>query len=345
YIVYDAAEAGPSLKSQEHNRLRLERPLMHSLTNKRKGYQNSATKKILGHPTKYGASGNYANDPNTGFVMKNPKDVSYWVPPFTAGGRVNVAFQFWVPVSISGFFIQGRDLESALKSPNPNAYIAKLFVEYLATNTSAKDIFGDFGSNTPLLEQGVSTIMDFVVPYVKSMVGYNMEMENEIEPIQFNMPELGKTLSRHKRYVDEDGWTIIGGKGSKTSHSNKQEDESVLGEDSSSPSFSDQILSSLLHVSDEDGWGSISSTVPVAEGRVLRVAPADNDGWVTIGGRGNPEDDDGGILSPTAHLQSSESDSIDDLPQRHDNDRLLWDHHIPISHNNIYDFDDGKKLF
>ena len=73
--------------------------------------------------------------------------MQYVIPPFTPGGRVNVAFQFWVPLSVGGFFITGREMEEALRSDNPNAYLARVFIKHLMTNVTANTGLTDYFSN------------------------------------------------------------------------------------------------------------------------------------------------------------------------------------------------------
>ena len=70
--------------------------------------------------------------------------MEYVIPPFTPGGRVNVAFQFWVPLSVGGFFITAKEMREAMKSSNPNAYLAKVFVENLKANLTSHPTWSSY---------------------------------------------------------------------------------------------------------------------------------------------------------------------------------------------------------
>lgn len=95
--------------------------------------------------------------------------VRYVVPPFTPGGRVHVAFQFWIPISLSGFSVSGRELEAALRSPNPTAYMTKLFLKHVAANTTAAELLGHL--ELPVVEAAIDKFLDWVLPHLHHFTG------------------------------------------------------------------------------------------------------------------------------------------------------------------------------
>lgn len=160
--------------------------------------------------------------------------VNYVVPPFTPGGRVNVAFQFWIPISIGGFFVTGRDLEEALRSPNPTAYISSLFLKHLSENSTIGELLGDVGS--PVVEQGVQKFLDWVMPYLGYFTGSDV---NEVNT--YSLPK-----SRSKRdAADDDGWTTIGGP---ASGGEQVRPTATLITSSSRPTNNDRLLWGNDHV-------------------------------------------------------------------------------------------------
>ena len=110
-----------------------------------------------------------------------PWQVKYVVPPFTPGGRVHVAFQFWIPISIGGFAVTGRDLEAALRSTNPTAYITSLFLKHLSANTTAGELLGKV--EAPVVEAAIVNFLDWVVPYLHHFTGSNINALNNLTPI------------------------------------------------------------------------------------------------------------------------------------------------------------------
>ncbi|XP_045601968.2 uncharacterized protein [Procambarus clarkii] len=156
-------------------------------------------------PTMFGFYPNNYGNQNNGYSGLQNNDIKYVVPPFTPGGYVHVALQFWIPISIGGFLVSSRDLTTAFKSPNPTAYITKLFLKHLTTNSS--DILG--GLEGPLVEKGVQNFLDWVLPYLDHFTGRDI---NTIEAFKFSDVDENKLNSRQKRSSEdsEDGWVTIG---------------------------------------------------------------------------------------------------------------------------------------
>ncbi|KAK8743815.1 hypothetical protein OTU49_001279 [Cherax quadricarinatus] len=146
---------------------------------------------------------NYGNDKHNVYTHVQKNNVKYVVPPFTPGGKVRVEFQFWIPITVSGFFINGRDLEAAMKSPNPTAYITALFFKHLATNSSISDILSNLESPVKI---GVQNFLDRALPYLSHITS-----RDSVGAFTFKDEEnVGN--SRHKRSPeDADGWVTIGG--------------------------------------------------------------------------------------------------------------------------------------
>ncbi|XP_037777351.1 uncharacterized protein LOC119574263 [Penaeus monodon] len=224
YIVYQES-AALHAADLEHNRRRIERPPMAPYTIRRTG--------DIGPGTLFGTVGNYGN-PESGYTVVNKNEVNYVVPPFTPGGRVNVAFQFWIPISIGGFFVTGRDLEEALRSNNPTAYISSLFLKHLSENSTIGELLGDVGS--PVVEQGVQKFLDWVMPYLGYFTGSDV---NEVNT--YSLPK-----SRSKRdAADDDGWTTIGGP---VSGGEQVRPTATLITSSSRPTNNDRLLWGNDHV-------------------------------------------------------------------------------------------------
>lgn len=106
--------------------------------------------------------------------------VRYVVPPFTPGGRVHVAFQFWIPISLSGFAVSGRELEAALKSPNPTAYITTLFLKHLSANTTAAELMGHL--EVPVVEAAIDKFLEWVVPHLHYFTGNSINTVKTYTP-------------------------------------------------------------------------------------------------------------------------------------------------------------------
>ncbi|XP_068246373.1 uncharacterized protein [Palaemon carinicauda] len=201
YIIY-ADDDGNIVENTNRNRYIERPPLPYGYHNQ---YYNNKHRLDIGPPTLLGPSSTYGNNLEKGYDIVSHKDIDYVVPPFTPGGRVNVAFQFWIPVSIGGFFVTSRDIEKAMRSENPTSYIASLFLKHLTTNTTASALLGDLTS--PILERSIQTVLDWAVPYLEHFAG---DHPSDLDPV-LKEPE-SRTLSRQKRHAegDGDGWVTIG---------------------------------------------------------------------------------------------------------------------------------------
>ncbi|KAK8398250.1 hypothetical protein O3P69_003865 [Scylla paramamosain] len=212
YIVYPGEAGSEALAFDQHTQRqwRVERP-----------------PNRLGHLEPAGAFGltnNYGNDPYDGYTLVHKDEVKYVVPPFTPGGRVHVAFQFWIPISIGGFSVTGRDLENALRSSNPTAYITSLFLKHLSANTTAGELLGE--QTTPMQKKTRHSTSNL------SPDDGNIHREHKIEKksldaaadftevkkeslVQDARSHLAPRLGDHrnKRQVRDfsDGWVTIGG--------------------------------------------------------------------------------------------------------------------------------------
>ncbi|KAK7080545.1 hypothetical protein SK128_005577 [Halocaridina rubra] len=111
------------------------------------------------------------------------------------------------------FFVTKRDLQKALKSPNPTAYISTIFLKHLFANSTLADMVGDI--NSPMLEKSIQTFLDWVIPNIDSFTGKDINpsffhSENEIKSRRKR--DLGK--EQEGNIDDDDGWITIGGQAS-----------------------------------------------------------------------------------------------------------------------------------
>ncbi|XP_066954156.1 uncharacterized protein [Macrobrachium rosenbergii] len=246
FIIYPDEE-GNAIEYTNRNRF-IEQPPIPYGYHHHHHFSNPNHRLEIGPPTLLGPSSTYGNNLENGYVVASHKDVDYVVPPFTPGGRVNVAFQFWIPISIGGFFVTSRDIEKALRSENPTTYIASLFLKHLTTNATASALLGDLTS--PILEQSIQTFLDWAVPYLEKFAG---DHPSDTDP---PVDSQSKTLSRQKRNVegDGDGWVTIGG-GPHSSDLMKSGEKLDDGEDDHSPGHAPvrRVLWSDIHFVTDNG--------------------------------------------------------------------------------------------
>ncbi|XP_071551146.1 uncharacterized protein [Panulirus ornatus] len=167
-------------------------------------------------PTRFGVlPNNYGNDPQNGYTTLHKDQVKYVVPPFTPGGRVNVAFQFWIPVSVGGLFLTGQELQEALRSADPTAHLSWLWANSTAGQTR--------------MEHGIRRFLTWVVSYLDvydQTVAHNGRRRRSlVDPANAWVPDGGEDparttrgsvpRSRDKRNPGEaeEGWVTIGGGG------------------------------------------------------------------------------------------------------------------------------------
>ncbi|KAG0723861.1 hypothetical protein GWK47_005361 [Chionoecetes opilio] len=352
YIVYPEEAGSEALVFNQHKdrRWRLERPLNR-----------------LGHlepPGAFGLTNNYGNDPYNGYTLMHKKQVKYVVPPFTPGGRVHVAFQFWIPISIDGFSVTGRDLEAAIKSPNPTAYITSLFLQYLSANTTAAELLGDV--EAPVVEAAIRKFLDWVVPHLSHFTGRGINTVNTFT-LMNDKKKIHK-MRKNKR----SSFLNNGMKGREISSlsSSKQDTKSHvvkrgMNHDSDYHSHSLEYLEEKIRRSTSNLLPGLSK-IPKkswAETISLEATPGPNetikenstldaisnlgvrmggqrskrqvsdfsDGWVTIG-RSRKHD----TMNPTAPLMTRPKVWPSYKTGQVQNDRVLWeDDHPAITHNDL----------
>ncbi|XP_050718439.1 uncharacterized protein LOC126999717 [Eriocheir sinensis] len=165
YIIYPGEAGSESLafSPNTHQRWRVEQPPI-----RRHGNIEPAGA--------FGLTNNYGNDPYKGYSLVHKKEFKYVIPPFTPGGRVHVAFQFWIPISLGGFFVSGRELEAALRSANPTSYITKLFLKHLSANTTAGELLGHL--KAPVVEAAIDRFLKWVIPHLHHFTGNSINTVN-----------------------------------------------------------------------------------------------------------------------------------------------------------------------
>lgn len=151
------------------------------------------------------------------------------VPPFTPGGRVNVAFQFWVPVTLGGFFLSGRHLQEALVSPTPAASLTSLLLQQLSTNSTVGQVLAERGS--PVVEEAVRRLVEWLLPYLEvypsrqdntgsqQKVRRRRSLQDSLDAwapaigVERLTPRASVLTSRSSRSPGEaeEGWVTIGG--------------------------------------------------------------------------------------------------------------------------------------
>lgn len=89
---------------------------------------------------------------------------------------MHVAFQFWIPISLGGFFVSGRELEAALRSSNPTSYITKLFLKHLSANTTAGELLSHL--EAPVVEAAINRFLEWVVPHFHHFTGNSINTVN-----------------------------------------------------------------------------------------------------------------------------------------------------------------------
>ena len=284
------------------------------------------------------------------------------VPPFTPGGRVHVAFQFWIPISIGGFSVTGRDLENALKSSNPTAYITSLFLKHLSANTTAGELLGQV--EAPVVEAAIERFLDWVVPRFHHFTGSNTNTVNTLTPTndkkkkhttRKNKRSLVQKTSRKRRAIsyfsskeqdektrivkrdyNNDYLTPISDNSSekiiRRSTSNLSPDDGNIHEEhriekkslDTAADFAEDKKES--HV--QDARNHLAA--PLGDHRNRRQVRDFSDGWVTIGG-GKDRDTTNHAAPLMSRLPVWPS-----RPGRVQNDRLLWEGDQPvITHNNL----------
>ncbi|MPC37020.1 hypothetical protein E2C01_030492 [Portunus trituberculatus] len=297
----------------------------------------------------------------TNLYVCAPRQVKYVVPPFTPGGRVHVAFQFWIPISIGGFSVTGRDLENALRSSNPTAYITSLFIKHLSANTTAGELLGQV--EAPVVEAAIGRFLDWVVPHFHHFTGKNTDTVNTLAPMS-DKKKKHKTRKDKRSLVQK---TARKRRAISYFSSQEQDEKSNIekdyNHDYTTPiadnSNEKKIRRSTSNLSPDDSnihtkhriekksLGGAADFVEVKkesqvqdsrnnlaahleDHRYKRQVRDFSDGWVTIGGG-----KDRGTTNPAAPLMTR-LPVWPSRPGRVQNDRLLWDGDQPvITHNNL----------
>ncbi|KAK4312223.1 hypothetical protein Pmani_016303 [Petrolisthes manimaculis] len=266
----------------------------------------------------FGLTNNYGNDKYNGYTVVNKDEVKYVVPPFTPGGRVHVAFQFWVPISVGGFFVSSRDLEAAMKSASPTAYLTSLFLHHVATNTTAAQLLGNLDAST--VQAGVDKFLNWVMPHLNYPSLSNIDnsvqtgtdkhtdtsklSEKDIPRKMTNTEMTHKTRRKRSSYKEGQSKT----RRSKRSKHRKSRQSQHSGD-----------RSTRHH-------------------RSTRAKRSSQDGWVTIGGNGNNNDKDEED-NTRAHNTSPllAHGATLDQPEQVQNDRVLWgDEDDMLLHNTLH---------
>ncbi|XP_063866490.1 uncharacterized protein LOC135103737 [Scylla paramamosain] len=352
YIVYPGEAGSEALAFDQHTQRqwRVERP-----------------PNRLGHLEPAGAFGltnNYGNDPYDGYTLVHKDEVKYVVPPFTPGGRVHVAFQFWIPISIGGFSVTGRDLENALRSSNPTAYITSLFLKHLSANTTAGELLGEV--EAPVVEAAIERFLDWVVPHLHHFIGSNTNALNTLTPTsdkkrhktRKNKRSLVQKAGRKRRAIssffsqeqDEENRIIkrdlnynhdyltptadySNEKKTRHSTSNLSPDDGNIHREHKIEKKSLDAAADFTEVKKESHVQDARSHLAprLGDHRNKRQVRDFSDGWVTIGG-GKERD----TTNPAAPLMTRLPVWPPSRPGRVQNDRLLWDGDQPvITHNNL----------
>ncbi|KAK3874591.1 hypothetical protein Pcinc_020483 [Petrolisthes cinctipes] len=266
----------------------------------------------------FGLTNNYGNDKYNGYTLVNKDEVKYVVPPFTPGGRVHVAFQFWVPISVGGFFVSSRDLEAALKSASPTAYLTSLFLHHVATNTSAAQLLGNLDAST--VQAGVDKFLNWVMLHLNYP---------SLSPIDNSVQTDTDKLTDTSKLSEKD----IPRKMTNTEMTHKtRRKRSSYKEGKSKPRRSKRSKQRKSHQSQHSGDRN------PRQHRSTRVKRSSQDGWVTIGGNGNNKDkdeEDNTRAQNTSPLLAHGATL--DQPEQVQNDRVLWgDEDDMLLHNTLH---------